>query len=140
MERDQTNTALSSALSRVGDRWSLLIVAALLAGPLRFNELLEAIPGIASNVLSERLKRLAREAVLVSRPYSRRPPRMTYELTSRGKELASAVRLLEEWGAQGEGETDVLRHDACGSPVTLGWHCPNCGLLEEDETDEITFV
>src|SRR5438874_62552 len=50
--------ALDWAAARVGDRWTLLIVNALLVGPLRFGELAEALPGIASNVLSQRLKRL----------------------------------------------------------------------------------
>ena len=49
---------LADALMRVGDRWTLLVVQALLAGPRRFNELLEDIPGIAANILSQRLKRL----------------------------------------------------------------------------------
>jgi len=57
---------LEEATARVGDRWTLLLVQALLDGPRRFNELLEALPGIAPNVLSQRLKHLERERVLVS--------------------------------------------------------------------------
>ena len=52
---------LEAALERVGDRWSLLLVEALLAGPRRFNELGEAVPGIAPNILTDRLRRLERE-------------------------------------------------------------------------------
>ena len=88
---------LEEATARVGDRWTLLLVQALLDGPRRFNELLEALPGIAPNVLSQRLKHLERERVLVSQPYSRRPPRFAYELTSSGRELAGALRLLAQW-------------------------------------------
>src|SRR5215211_6632035 len=69
-------SALDEATARVGDRWTLLLVQALLDGPRRFNELVEALPGIAPNVLSKRLKHLERERVLVSQPYSRRPPRL----------------------------------------------------------------
>jgi DNA-binding HxlR family transcriptional regulator len=65
---------LGEATARVGDRWTLLLVQALLDGPRRFNQLLEALPGIAPNVLSQRLKHLEREHVVVSQPYSRRPP------------------------------------------------------------------
>ena len=89
---------LAEALARVGDRWTLLVVEALLPGPRRFNDLLGQIPGIAPNILSERLKRLEREALLVARPYSERPPRAAYELTAEGRDLAGALRLL----AQGE--------------------------------------
>ena len=57
-------TPLSAALERVGDRWSLLLIEALLDGPRRFGELSEAVEGIAPNILSERLKRLEGERVI----------------------------------------------------------------------------
>ncbi|TML75785.1 MAG: helix-turn-helix transcriptional regulator [Actinobacteria bacterium] len=75
-------TALEAALERVGERWALLLVDALLEGPKRFNELLDLVPGIAPNILSQRLKHLEREAILVARPYQRRPIRLSYELTA----------------------------------------------------------
>ena len=56
---------LEAALERVGDRWSLLIVEALLDGPRRFNELGEAVAGIAPNILTDRLRRLERERIVV---------------------------------------------------------------------------
>src|SRR6266702_5651724 len=65
---------LGAALERVGDRWSLPLVEALLDGARRFNELLEGLPGIAPNILADRLRRLEREGIVVGRPYSRRPP------------------------------------------------------------------
>ena len=57
-----TASSLEVALDRVGDRWSLLLVEALLDGSRRFNELGEALPGIASNILTDRLRHLEREA------------------------------------------------------------------------------
>jgi hypothetical protein len=68
---ERAPSPLAAALARVGDRWTLLVVQALLPGPRRFNELLEEIQGIAPNILSERLKRLERDALLVSRPLHR---------------------------------------------------------------------
>src|SRR5437588_5034579 len=85
---------LSEALDRVGDRWTLLIVEALLDGPRRFGDLLDAIPGLAPNILTRRLRDLQRATLVVSRPYSRRPPRFVYELSDGGRELAGALRLL----------------------------------------------
>ena len=61
---------LDAALSRVGDRWSFLVVEALLDGPRRFNDLGSAIPGIAPNILTDRLRRLEREGVVVGRGWS----------------------------------------------------------------------
>ena len=83
-------TALEAALDRVGDRWSLLVVDALLDGPRRFGELREALPGIAANILTDRLRRLERERILVSAPYSTRPPRMEYTLTGDGRDFIEA--------------------------------------------------
>jgi DNA-binding HxlR family transcriptional regulator len=126
---------LADALARVGDRWTLLVVQALLGGPRRFNDLLEQIPGIAPNILSERLKRLERDALLVLRPYTDRPPRAAYELTADGKELAGTLRLLAQWGARHAVATDALRHSACGTPVEARWYCPTCDHLVEEEPE-----
>src|ERR671917_712585 len=97
---EATTTPLAAALERVGDRWTLLVVEALLDGPRRFGDVAEAVPGIAPNILTQRLRHLEREALVVARPYSERPPRFVYELTSAGAELAGALRLLAHWGAR----------------------------------------
>ena len=131
--REGAPSPLADALMRVGDRWTLLVVQALLAGPRRFNELLEDIPGIAANILSQRLKRLEHEALVVSRPYSERPPRAAYELTAEGKELAGALRLLAQWGARHALPAEAPRHQACGTPLEARWYCPTCDHLVEDE-------
>jgi DNA-binding HxlR family transcriptional regulator len=59
------SSPLTEALARVGDRWTLLVVEALLTGPRRFDDLLSQIPGIAANILSERLKRRPHRGPLV---------------------------------------------------------------------------
>jgi DNA-binding HxlR family transcriptional regulator len=116
-------------------------VEALLGGSRRFNDLLEQIPGIAPNILSERLKRLERDALLVSRPYTERPPRSAYELTAEGRELAGALRLLAHWGARHTPPAEAPRHPACGTPVEARWYCPTCDHLVEDEPQaEIHFL
>jgi DNA-binding HxlR family transcriptional regulator len=124
-------SALEAALDRVGDRWSLLIVDALLEGPRRFGELREALPSIAPNILTDRLRRLERERILVAAPYSTRPPRMEYTLTGDGRDLASALRLLADWGTRRTGG-EPLRHDRCGTPLQARWFCPTCALAVSD--------
>jgi DNA-binding HxlR family transcriptional regulator len=126
-----TPTALEAALDRVGDRWSLLIVDALLDGPRRFGEVRDALPGIAPNILTDRLRRLERERILVSTPYSTRPPRMEYRLTGDGRDLASALRLLADWGSRRTGG-EPLRHDRCGTPIEARWFCPTCAVAVAD--------
>ena len=137
-----TVSALDGALGRVGDRWSLLIVEALLDGPRRFNDLAEAVRGIAPNILTDRLRRLEREGVVVSRAYQERPPRQDYTLTDDGRELAGVLRLLAAWGSSGAAAgTPVgvaLRHETCGSPLEARWYCPTCARsVEENEGSDL---
>jgi DNA-binding HxlR family transcriptional regulator len=133
-------TALSAALDRVGDRWSFLLVEALLGGPRRWSDLSERVPGIAPNVLSDRLRRLERDGVVLAEPYSDRPLRHTYGLTPAGRELAGALRLLTDWGAREEGVA-APGHPACGTPMEARWHCPTCDVtVEEDLPDNLEVV
>jgi DNA-binding HxlR family transcriptional regulator len=138
---DEGPSALAEALARVGDRWTLLLVDALLAGPRRFNDLQESVQGIAPNVLSQRLKQLERDGIVLGRPYSRRPLRLSYELTAAGRELAGAMRLLAQWGARSAGDAPVARHGACGSVMDVRWYCPTCArIVEDDEMSEVRFL
>ena len=141
-QEEHASSPLAEALTRVGDRWTLLVVEALLGGPRRFNDLLSQIPGLAANILSERLKRLERERLLVARPYSRRPPSSEYELTAEGKELAGALRLLAHWATRHADPSTALRHPACGTPIEARWYCPTCDVLVDDESShaEVHFV
>ncbi len=134
------DSPLARAVARVGDRWALLILDALRTGPRRFNDLGEEIP-IASNVLSQRLKHLEAEGVIVARPYQTRPPRHAYELSAAGRGLAGALRMLAQWGAAEAGDAEQLRHLACGTPLETRWFCPTCGLeATDDERAELRYV
>jgi DNA-binding HxlR family transcriptional regulator len=126
---------LADALARVGDRWTLLVVAALLDGPLRFNELQTQLDGIAPNVLSARLKTLTEQALVVTQAYSERPPRFVYELSESGRELAGALRLLADWGAR-TGGGEPYRHEVCGTALEARWWCPSCEQVVDDPADD----
>ena len=134
-------TPLAAALERVGDRWSLLLIEALLDGPRRFGELSEAVAGIAPNILAERLRRLEGERVVRAVPYSERPPRFTYALTDEGLELAGVLRLLADWGSRGSAHAEPMRHGLCGTPLEARLWCPTCARsLDEPEADGLRFV
>jgi len=144
-ETQSTVSALDGALARVGDRWSFLVVEALLEGPRRFNDLTESVKGIAPNILTDRLRRLEREGVVVSRAYQERPPRQDYALTDDGRELAGVLRLLAAWGSSGtSGGAPVgvaLRHVTCGSPLEARWYCPTCArAVDEDDASSLAFA
>jgi DNA-binding HxlR family transcriptional regulator len=135
------DSPLAAALERVGDRWSLLLVEALLPGPRRFNELSEAVSGIAPNILADRLRRLESERIVSATPYSERPPRFAYALSAEGQELAGALRLLADWGSRVSRESEPLRHAACGTPVEARWYCPTCDRpVEGREAEQVRRV
>jgi DNA-binding HxlR family transcriptional regulator len=138
---DPAPSPLADALARVGDRWTLLVVGALMDGPRRFGDLQSDVPGIAPNILIQRLRHLEREALVVARPYSERPPRMVYELSAPGRELAGALRLLADWGARNSDAAEPARHGACGTPLEVRWFCPTCErTVDEDEADELEYI
>jgi DNA-binding HxlR family transcriptional regulator len=118
---------LAEALEEIGDRWSLAVVANLLEGPLRFGELQQRLPAISPNILSQRLRAMQDSGLLLATPYSRRPLRCLYELTSAGAELAGPLRLLDDWGARLAGAAiEPPRHAACETALELRWYCPAC--------------
>ena len=125
-------TPLEIALDRVGDRWSLLLVEALLDGSRRFGELGDRLPGIAPNILTERLRRLERVGIVRSQPYQTRPQRLAYDLTADGRDLASALRLLADWAVRSSSDAEPLRHELCGTPLEAHWYCRTCAGVVAD--------
>jgi len=94
---------LSRALEIVGERWALLIVRDLLAGPRRFTDLRQGLPRIPTNVLSARLKELEQAKVLQRRILPRPATAVVYELTDYGRELDDILMALGLWGAKSMG-------------------------------------
>jgi DNA-binding HxlR family transcriptional regulator len=118
---------VAKTLELVGDRWTLLIVRDLLAGPRRFQDLLASQPGIAPNILSDRVKLMEEHELITRRFYSEHPPRAEYELTAKGKELGTVVGALAAWGTRHVYPRVRLVHADCGHAVKLGYYCPDCG-------------
>ena len=125
-------SGLGHALSLIGDRWTLQVVAGLLDGPKRFGEISETLTGIAPNVLTTRLRQLERDGLVVATPYTRRPVRLAYALSDTGRELAGAIKLLSAWGAHQTGEAEGPVHDACGTPLETHLYCPTCERPADD--------
>lgn len=129
---------LRAALDRVGDRWLLLVVEALVDGPRRFGELGDDV-GAAPNILTDRLRRLEVEGLVVATPYSQRPLRLSYELTATGRELADALVALAGWGAAAEGTVGGRFHAACGTTLELRPWCPTCDRPVDDGEPTTTY-
>jgi DNA-binding HxlR family transcriptional regulator len=140
-EDGSVTSGLDEAMARVGDRWTLLVVDALLVGPRRFSELQEDIPRLAPNVLTARLRRLEREGLVLAVPYSDRPPRLEYRITEAGRELAGALRLLARWGSrEAGGEVEGPHHRSCGTALETRWFCPTCARVTDNADDDLRWV
>ena len=120
--------ALAKALDAIGDRWSLLIVRELLlVGPCRYTDLLHGLPGIATNLLADRLRQLE-QAGIVSREFAPPPVATTlFRLTPRGEQLLPVIRELGRWGAPLLAEAkddDLFRSHWMALPLDLYYYDP----------------
>jgi len=132
LERDYPDQICSIArsLEVVGQRWTLLILRDAVLGVERFEEFQQKL-GIASNVLTNRLRLLCDEGVLERVPDPERPGRPKYILTDKGQELAPALIVLMKWGdrhypAPG-GPPRLTLHAGCGGNIGADFRCDRCG-------------
>lgn len=102
-------TKVSQVLSRIGDKWSVLIVMMLGAGPCRFNELKRMVGGISQRMLTLTLKGLERDGLVTRTMFPTIPPRVDYELTALGHSLLEPVQGLGLWAVSHIGEIDMAR-------------------------------
>jgi DNA-binding HxlR family transcriptional regulator len=110
----QQYCSVARALDVVGDRWVLLIVRELLAfGPSRYSDLKRGLPGIASNLLAERLKAMEADGLIERREAPAPIGTRVYQLTQRGRELEDVLRALTRWGLptmpSGPSEDDAVQ-------------------------------
>jgi DNA-binding HxlR family transcriptional regulator len=122
--------SIARALEVVGERWSLLILRDAVVGLTRFEEFQESL-GIASNVLTNRLKLLCDQEVLERVADPERPGRPKYVLTDKGRELGPALIVFMKWGdrhypAPG-GPPRLTLHAGCGGTIGPDLRCDRCG-------------
>lgn len=89
--------AVSEVLSRVGDKWTVLVVQALADGPMRFNALKREVGGISQQMLTRTLRALERDGMVSRTVHPDTPPRVEYALTGLGHSLAQPVMALVAW-------------------------------------------
>ena len=85
------------ALDRLAHKWTLLIVWALKAGPMRFTELRAAVPGVTAQVLTRSLRDLERDGIVARRYFPEVPPRVEYTLTDLGLTMCAPVNAVRAW-------------------------------------------
>jgi DNA-binding HxlR family transcriptional regulator len=132
LQRDYPSQVCSIArsLEIVGERWTLLILRDAVLGVERFEDFQQKL-GIASNVLTNRLKLLSDEGVLERLPDPERPGRPKYVLTDKGRELAPALIVLMKWGDRHYptpgGPPRLTLHAGCGGNIGVDFRCDRCG-------------
>ena len=101
--------AVSSVLARVGDKWTVLIVALLGDGPKRFNEIKRMVGGISQRMLTLTLRGLERDGLVTRTVFPTVPPRVDYELTPLGRSLWEPVEALGAWARGNMDEIEAAR-------------------------------
>jgi DNA-binding HxlR family transcriptional regulator len=107
-------------LDRIGDQWTVLIVGALIDGPLRFTEVGKRVEGISQKVLTQTLRSLVRDGILTRTAYPVIPPRVEYELTALGRNLSEPLELLDRWARRNMDQVSAAREafDAEHTPAS----------------------
>jgi len=95
---DSTSCSVAACAEIIGSKWTALIVHDLSEGPRRFSELERACPGISPRTLSERLRVLEEEELVLRQSYPESPPRVEYELTQRGEALLPIIDAMRAFG------------------------------------------
>jgi DNA-binding HxlR family transcriptional regulator len=128
--RDRINCSLVRTIDVIGDRWSLLILREAFFGTKRF-DIFQSNLGIATNILSERLKELVKGEILqrIKDPDDAR--RFIYRFTKRGLDLYPIVLAMINWGdrwtSEEKGPPLLLYHKTCGHHLEAMMCCSNCG-------------
>ena len=122
--------SIARSLDIIGESWTLLVLRDAFQGARRFDEFQKSL-GIATNVLTARLKRLVDEGLLEQRRYQEHPPRYEYVLTEKARDLGPILANLVHWGnkylAGSKGPPQAIVHNACGHAMTPQLQCSHCG-------------
>lgn len=98
-------------VSRIGDRWTLLVIAALTGRTLRFAELRRTVEGVSQKMLTQTLRQLERDGLVRRQVYAEVPPRVEYNLTPLGDTLTDLVAAVRDWAYTNIDDIESHRHN-----------------------------
>ena len=90
--------SVATTVQLIGNKWKLLILRNLLARPWRFNEMLRSIPGISQKVLTDNLRAMEKDGIIIRTVYPEVPPRVEYSLSELGDSMRPIIKAMEVWG------------------------------------------
>ena len=89
---------VATTVQLIGNKWKLLILRNLLARPWRFNEMLRSISGISQKVLTDNLRAMEKDGIIIRTVYPEVPPRVEYSLSELGDSMRPIIKAMEVWG------------------------------------------
>jgi DNA-binding HxlR family transcriptional regulator len=114
------------AVELIGRRWTGAILRALLDGETRFSDLAEAVPGLSDRLLSERLKELEAEGIVVRTVFPEIPVRIEYTLTEKGRALGDVIDAIGAWAHQWLTVADATASEVEETYVSEAGHERTC--------------
>lgn len=91
---------VATTVQIIGNKWKILIIRNLLSAPQRFSEIKKTIPGISQKVLTDNLRALESDGLLIREVFAEVPPRVVYSLSELGKTLKPVLDAMGDWGAE----------------------------------------
>ena len=91
---------VATTVQLIGNKWKLLILRNLLTRPWRFNEMLRSIPGISQKVLTDNLRAMEKDGIIVRTVFPEVPPRVEYALSELGESMRPIIQAMETWGLE----------------------------------------
>jgi DNA-binding HxlR family transcriptional regulator len=89
---------VATAVQLIGSKWKLLIMRNLLERPWRFNELQRSLEGVSQKVLTDSLRSMEKDGIIIRKAYAEVPPRVEYSLSELGESMRPIIESLKEWG------------------------------------------
>lgn len=134
----QLSCNIAQSLNLIGDRWTLLILHAIQVGNHTYKQLQEALIGIPTNLLSNRLKSLEEDGLIECVLYQDHPPRYEYRLRESGSDLSAVYIAIAQWGEKHLQEKcpKTVVHTTCHHTVTPVYYCEECdAYIEADQVE-----
>lgn len=129
---------IAQTLNLIGDKWTLLILHAIQVENHTYKEIAESLPGIPTNLLSNRLKELEKDELITCSLYQNHPPRYQYELSEKGNELNDICNAIALWGENHVKSCGKrVSHKKCKHPVKIKYYCEHCNTYVD--SDEIVI-
>ncbi|WP_246096130.1 winged helix-turn-helix transcriptional regulator [Paenibacillus sinopodophylli] len=101
---------VATTVGLIGNKWKLLILQGLLTGVKRFGELRKGIPDISQKVLTQNLRAMEEDGIVIRKVFAEVPPRVEYQLSELGDSLRPIISVMEVWGLNYQKNANTLEH------------------------------